>query len=252
MKNMRLLCTILSLASATLAAVGGRCPPTGPVLPPPKIPGTLNFSSLKAEIDALTKNPALPWNMSTTSFSVEITSPDETLFSQHHTALVRNETGVKEVDADSVYRVFSITKVFTTLALLLNAPEHLDSLVVQFIPELRGYKQYEEITLRMLASHLAGVPRDGKSESSGPVEGSISYSTGNAFDMFTINGDELQGAGFPEPDPEFIPRCDVVGEMPCTRTGTNSPFEHYSIVWLIRGRILRAPCSRAACLATCR
>ena len=158
---MKTIIALLSLLSAALAASGCQCPPTGPVLPPPQIPSDFDFSGLSAKINGLA-NSSLPWNLSTTSFSVEITSADQTVFSAHHTAPVRNETGTDRVDSDTVYRIASMTKVFNVLSLLLNTPEHLDSPISQFVPELRGAEQYEEVTLRMLASQLGGVARNGQ------------------------------------------------------------------------------------------
>jgi hypothetical protein len=137
-----------------------RCPPTGPVFPPPIIPSTFTMPYVASEINRLLNSSSTSWNVSTTSFSVEITSADDTLLSLHQTAPIRNETGTDEVTTDTVYRIASITKVFATLQLLMHAGKHLDSPVTQFVPELQAVTHYENITLRMLASHVAGVPRD--------------------------------------------------------------------------------------------
>jgi hypothetical protein len=148
------------LLSTVLAGEIGRCPPTGPVLPLPVIPSTFTMPDVVAEVNRLLNSSSPSWNASTTSFSVEITSADNTLLSLHRTAPIRNETGTDEVTTDTVYRIASITKVFATLELLLYAERYLDSPVTQFVPELQSALQYENITLRMLASHVAGVPRD--------------------------------------------------------------------------------------------
>jgi CubicO group peptidase (beta-lactamase class C family) len=57
--------------------------------------------------------------------------------------------------------VASVTKVFTVLALLLRDGLNLDSLAKDHVPELREMHQYQNITLRMLASQLSGVPTSG-------------------------------------------------------------------------------------------
>lgn len=156
------LAALLVLPSV-MATIGGRCPPTGPTLPPPKVPADFNPSRLSSKLDSILNASSLPWNISTTSFSVELTSQDDTFFAYHHTAPVKSDVGVKKVDTNTVYRVASITKVFNILTLLLRAPALLDTPVGQHVPELQGAELYEDVTLRMLASQMAGIPRDGVS-----------------------------------------------------------------------------------------
>ncbi|KND87401.1 hypothetical protein TOPH_07951 [Tolypocladium ophioglossoides CBS 100239] len=52
------------------------------------------------------------WNVSTTSFSVELTSVNHTFFEYHHTAAVKNAKWANKVDSDTVYRIMSVTKSF--------------------------------------------------------------------------------------------------------------------------------------------
>lgn len=105
----------------------------------------------------------------TTSFSVEITSSEETLWSKHHTARERNTTrpDTKEVNGDAVYRIASVTKAFTVLGLLYQHEANnlsLDDSIDKYIPELRGEKgghiPWKDITLRSLGSQLSGIPRE--------------------------------------------------------------------------------------------
>lgn len=155
---------IIYLFAAPVAVFAkAKCPPSGPVLPPPDLNGA-KFDSLDSAIRELLRQPEteLNWNTSTTSFSVQVTSAESTLYEHYRTAPIRNSTGTCEVTADTVYRVASITKIFASLALLLEAPAALDTPVSHFVPELRDIHHYDEITLRMLASHLGGVPRDGE------------------------------------------------------------------------------------------
>lgn len=148
--------------SLLTAIAGALCPPAGPVLPPASLLSAFDPSHLSSSIDALINDPNGPWNMSTTSFSLELTSPRETLFEHHHTAAIRGANGTSEVNGDTVYRVASVTKAFNVLTLLLNARAELDSPITRFVPELEGVVLYEDITLRMLAGSLSGVSRDGK------------------------------------------------------------------------------------------
>ena len=153
---------ILTLTLLT-SLCSGQCPPAGPILPIPPIPSDFNLTGLSSLIDSTIHSVDAPWNISTTSFSVEITSPKETFFRYHHTASIRHGNGTDEVDSNTVYRVASVTKAFNVLTLLLNARGHLDSPIAQFVPELEGIDVYEDITLRMLAGSLSGVSRDGVS-----------------------------------------------------------------------------------------
>lgn len=152
-----------------LALTGGHCPPTGPVLPPPIIAAKLDPLHLSQKLDSIIQDGTVPWNVSTTSFSIELTSSDHSFFEYHHTATIRDPRGTKKVTSDTVYRVGSITKVFNVLPLLLSAPENLDTPVARYVPELKGIQEYEEITLRMLASQIAGVPRDGELDTSAQI-----------------------------------------------------------------------------------
>lgn len=149
---------VLSLLTGSALCL---CPPSGPVLPVPPIPSNLDPSDLSSRIDEMIHGSAASWNISTTSFSVEITSPNETFFRYHHTTEVRHENGTDKVDTDIVYRVASVTKAFNVLTLVLNARNELDSPISQFIPELEGAEIYADVTLKILTGSLSGVARDG-------------------------------------------------------------------------------------------
>ena len=109
------------------------------------------------------------------SYSVEITSSKETLWSSHHTARDRNESriGTKVVNSDSVYRIASITKTFTTLGILQQHTAgnlSLDDPIQKYVAELQGPGSgnipWKDITLRTLASQLSGIPRECQQENS--------------------------------------------------------------------------------------
>ena len=80
--------------------------------------------------------------------------------------------GVKSVDGNSVYRLGSVTKIFTILTFLIEAGDiYWNTPVTQWVPELEllaGKAQYDpimnvdwdSITLQDLASHMAGIVRD--------------------------------------------------------------------------------------------
>lgn len=106
---------------------------------------------------------------SSSSFSVEITSSKETLWSKHHTANERNVSrpDIPEVNGDALYRIASITKTFTVLGILYQEKAgnlSLDDPVDKYIKELKedqkGTLPWKDITLRSLASQLSGIPRE--------------------------------------------------------------------------------------------
>ncbi|KAI4958060.1 hypothetical protein J4E86_003655 [Alternaria arbusti] len=119
---------------------------------------------------ALTAAVAAP-EFDRTSFSVEITSSKDTLWSQHHTARERNASrpDIPEVNGDALYRIASITKTFTVLGILYQHAAgnlSLDATVNTYLKELgdksNGGIPWKDITLRSLASQLSGLPRECK------------------------------------------------------------------------------------------
>jgi CubicO group peptidase (beta-lactamase class C family) len=139
------------------------CPPTGPVLPPPSISQSFNLSNLTKLLDSVSANAtASGWNSSTTSFSIDITSVNSSFFTYHYTAPLRNTSGTQEVDGDTAFRVGSVTKVFTVLAVLMETSMSLEDPIGKYVGELKGSK-WGDVTLGLLASQLAGVQRDGDS-----------------------------------------------------------------------------------------
>jgi CubicO group peptidase (beta-lactamase class C family) len=117
---------------------------------------------------ALTAAVAAP-EFDSTSFSVEITSSKETLWSRHHTARARNASrpDIPEVNGDALYRIASVTKTFTVLGILYQHEAgnlSLEDPIEKYIKELRedqeGTLPWKHITLRSLASQLSGIPRE--------------------------------------------------------------------------------------------
>jgi CubicO group peptidase (beta-lactamase class C family) len=106
-----------------------------------------------------------------TSFSVEVTSSKESLWSFHHTAHERNASrpDIPQVNGDTLYRIASITKTFTVLGVLYQHAAgslSLDDTVNKYLTELGdksdGGVPWKDITLRSLASQLSGIPRECK------------------------------------------------------------------------------------------
>lgn len=104
-----------------------------------------------------------------TSFSLEVTSQTHTLFSVHHTAEVRSSLrrGAEEISNITAYRIASMTKPFTVLAILQQQQAgnlSLDDPVSNYVSALnlpqKGSIPWTAITLRSLATQQSGIPRD--------------------------------------------------------------------------------------------
>ncbi|KAF2878577.1 beta-lactamase/transpeptidase-like protein [Massariosphaeria phaeospora] len=158
---------------------------------------------------ALTAAIAAP-EFASTSFSVEITSSQQSIWSKHHTARERNASrpDIPEVNGDALYRIASITKTFTVLALLQQHAAgnlSLDDTVNIYVEELNGAQNgtlpWTDITLRSLASQLSGLPRE-------YIHGDLSV----LRDALDLGLPPIAGGG--------VPKCDEHdddGNPPCFR-----------------------------------
>ncbi|KAI1134099.1 beta-lactamase/transpeptidase-like protein [Hypoxylon sp. FL0543] len=153
------------------------------------------------------------------SYSVEVFSADEELplWSHHWTAPnleSLNSTGVKKVDGDTVYRLGSVTKIFTILTFLAEVGDTMwNEPITKYVPEIAAMvsgadnshsistPDWESITIGSLASQMSGLVRD-----------------------YALLGELTQGAnptraqniGFPVIESADIPPC---GNRPvCNRT----------------------------------
>jgi len=179
------LSPILILAPLALPWSGRAqsCPFLGSAYQPPKNLSkqaiwqsfAVSFStSLKRYAEA-GNSPYGTLSSNVTSFSVHVAAVDsgETIFDFHHTAPSRSPHGTSKVDKDTIYRVASISKLFTTYATLLNAGsvDVFQEPITKYLPKLNEYNakrndidqlRWDQITVGALSSHLAGIPRDCK------------------------------------------------------------------------------------------
>jgi CubicO group peptidase (beta-lactamase class C family) len=123
------------------------------------------FASIETALTAVVAAP----EFASTSFSVEITSQKESLWSLHHTARERNASrpDIPQVNGDALYRIASITKTFTVLGILyqheagnLNLDDPIDKYIKELKEDQEGTIPWKDITLRSLASQLSGIPRE--------------------------------------------------------------------------------------------
>jgi CubicO group peptidase (beta-lactamase class C family) len=154
------LTTYISLSLAVSQAYAG-CQPQIAFAPPKLTADSLKgtFDHIKSTIDGLAKRGVFK----TSSFSLQIASSTEDLFSLSHAADTPFIRGTKNVDKSSVYRVASNSKLFTALAILrLEAAGKLslDHSVTTHVPGLQNSPtiDWSKITIRSLLSHLSGIP----------------------------------------------------------------------------------------------
>ena len=171
---------VLSVLQAASSATI-HCPIQGPEFPAPR---KLSFSAFdqsgKETFVAQLKSGAVPTN--TTALSVGVFSLDETepLFEYHNSPswVAMSKEGVKNIDSDTVYRIASVSKLYTVWLLLIKAGEGIfDDPITKHIPELaaagnKNDSQYsngsdgidqvrwDEITVGDLARQMSGIIRE--------------------------------------------------------------------------------------------
>jgi CubicO group peptidase (beta-lactamase class C family) len=103
-----------------------------------------------------------------------IHDPSAKSLQYHYTSdEVKNGPGLHKVDGDSIYRVASVSKLFTVFAGQLSfSKEQWNQPITDFVPGLSQsslgkfgndiirHIKWEEVTLRALAAQIAGVPRE--------------------------------------------------------------------------------------------
>lgn len=176
---------MLALALATTGLGAPNCPPLGPTFEAPR-----NFASSTAIRDAIANltetlaardqdtSPAVRAN--TTSYSIEVFSTSKehpVVFSWDHTApslAASNTSGVSKTDADTVYRLGSLTKIFTVYTWLAqDGDSKWNEPITNYVPELAEAADraksdpvanvpWGEVTIGSLAGQLSGAIRDCK------------------------------------------------------------------------------------------
>ncbi|KAK1780630.1 beta-lactamase/transpeptidase-like protein [Copromyces sp. CBS 386.78] len=165
----------LLLLLATLATAAPNCPPLGPVFEKPR-----NFKSsaaIRAALANLTEafqtrdadnSAAVRANI--TSYSLEVFSisdVDPVIFSWHHTAPAHASSnitngGVKKTDANTVYRLGSLTKIFTVYTWLAQDGDvRWNEPITKYVPELaEAADKAKDDPVGNVAGQLSGAVRD--------------------------------------------------------------------------------------------
>lgn len=137
----------------------------------PDDPAVLSlFSEIDAKIQDAIAAPQPEWNTTITSISIQVTSARETIWDFYHTAaLLGNYTDSQPTDVSgrTYFRIASISKVFTVLAILLQDKAGRLSIrdpISKYLPELNHEQghgiQWDKISIESLASQLSGIPRE--------------------------------------------------------------------------------------------
>lgn len=178
---------VAAVALVSASAAFQNCPYLGPDFPKPTYlthSGTLQraFTNLTSSLSRATNTGKTSYgtlNASTNSFSLQVFSVQDpvALFQSHHTATnlaSLNSSGVEVVDANTVYRIGSLTKLLTIYTFLVQVgDQHFSQPVTNYVPELANVMTnvpgdvlndvvWSDITLGDLASHLGGIGRDSK------------------------------------------------------------------------------------------
>ncbi|KAF5592315.1 beta-lactamase 2 [Fusarium subglutinans] len=171
--------TLLTLLAGSQQVVGTTpryCPPYGPVLPPPR--QASQHPAVQYAVDTITtflKGQTAGFNLSGVSVGVRSIYEDEPLLDSHYTpSIINTKIGVKKINASTVYRLGSITKVFTVLGALRLAEDGMLSMndpVTRWIPGLAhrdsphsddelDVTHWGDIAIGDAAAHLSGLGGD--------------------------------------------------------------------------------------------
>ncbi|KAI1134238.1 beta-lactamase/transpeptidase-like protein [Hypoxylon sp. FL0543] len=163
----------LAAGNVALAALGGHCPPLGPVLPAPTNPASQDsVRSAIQDIADIFQNITNGLDATGISIAVKSIHEADPLLELHHTPGTLNPNGTNHIDSQTIYRLGSISKIFAVFSLLQQANVKLDDPVTQYVPELLELKgetdevddittvRWNEVTLGALASHMSGIAAD--------------------------------------------------------------------------------------------
>jgi hypothetical protein len=176
---------VLGLLWTTTAVLAYNCPMFGQEFPfPQNLDRDPGFRKVLQDLTGVLAgyDASVAGASSEFSYSIQIYSTNpgqEILWERFHTAAnigTFDSPGVTTVDGDSVYRLGSVTKIFTVLAFLAqDGDQHFNDPITKYVPELARISQaqpqvlnplksvdWEDITIGALASQMAGIVRDCK------------------------------------------------------------------------------------------
>lgn len=171
--------TILTILDIQYASATTSTSFLGPAFPPPQNVTSALATTVKDLASNLTKalnaGSTIYGNFTPQSQAVSVLAQsiyeDKPFFSyNYNSSLIPSNVSLTD---RSIYRIGSISKLFTVYTLLVQSGfQHFDDLVVDHVPELKQWAnksstdpatvKWEEVTIGSLAGQLAGIPRDCK------------------------------------------------------------------------------------------
>ncbi|KAK5628829.1 hypothetical protein RRF57_004544 [Xylaria bambusicola] len=208
---------LLVLATTILAST---CPLAGPGFPPPsQLSNSSALSQSITKFERLFRGTSLKGNDTAWAVALFSSKENKTLYEHYYTPPV--DIGVSRVDRDSIFRIGSVTKIFSVWSFLIEVgDEYFLEPVTKYIPELANSScamgvcqqevyndidcvKWNEVTLGQLASQSAGIPRDPTYNDLGAE---LDFAEAAAF-------------GFPVLEMPEIPICGAPGtNRTCTRS----------------------------------
>ncbi|KAF2973099.1 hypothetical protein GQX73_g677 [Xylaria multiplex] len=194
----------LILVTQVLATSSNTCALAGPGFPAPShLSSSSLLSDATSQFEESLRNEVLSSQGKDTAWGVALFSSKEnkTLYEHYYTPPI--DIGVSKVDRNSIFRIGSVSKVFSVWSFLIEVgDERFNDPITKYVPELVNLG-WEEVTLGQLASHAAGIPRD------------------PTFNELGAALDSTQAAafGFPTLEKSQVPTCGATGaNRTCTRS----------------------------------
>ncbi|KAI1748962.1 beta-lactamase/transpeptidase-like protein [Xylaria castorea] len=213
---------LLALAAKVFATNPSACALAGPGFPSPS--GLSNSSMLNegiAEFEKSLSSVQLGLQANDTAWAVALFSSKEnkTLYEHYYTPPI--DVGVSKVDSNSIFRIGSVSKVFSVWSFLIEVGDkYFNDPITKYIPELANltynggsdqqevyndidHVRWEEVTLGQLASHAAGILRD-------PTYNDLAAE---------LDPNQVSALGLPALKRDEIPTCGIPGgSRICTRS----------------------------------
>jgi hypothetical protein len=165
MKSLNIFSLVAIIQAQPLLAY---CPPLGPILPASeKLLSNTDFQQVVAAINEQLADLTTSYNETALSLGVRSLHDCSPILSFHHTPSIFNISGVHEVDGDTVYRIASVTKLFTAVSVLqLEGKVNLAESIAKYVPDLLNISSaqtglssvdWSTITVESLLSQLSGI-----------------------------------------------------------------------------------------------
>ncbi|KAF2648267.1 beta-lactamase/transpeptidase-like protein [Lophiostoma macrostomum CBS 122681] len=145
MAPLRAFLAIILGSSAPVARA--YCRPAGPILPPPSLKHSPGKPLLRTPLHDLSF-------AGDTSYAITAAIGNVEVFKQEHRSPVFRDAGHASL-FDTQFRIASVTKLFTVLALLLSPKLSWDAPITRYVDGLSS--AYENVTIRALAGHTSGM-----------------------------------------------------------------------------------------------